>query len=133
MLIEACGWLGAALILGSYLWVTYNKPTRGYHLVNLAACVLLIVNVYHHHAIPSIVINVVWACIAVVGLRKEHIIGRIMPLIEPEMSISEWMSDPDRGIPMKGDRVAYKGLLTLAQDPTLHPMLRRAYPFHDDV
>lgn len=78
MLIELLGWAGTLCILGSFYYATTHKPNRPYWYVNLIGCLLLLVNVWYHRAIPSVAINAVWALIAIRGLWVSR------PLLTPE-------------------------------------------------
>ena len=69
MLYEVAGWLGAVCVLAAYVIVTRYGTSRGYHLLNLLGAGGLLVNALHHRAFPSTFVNVVWAMIAVWGLR----------------------------------------------------------------
>ncbi|HVR90468.1 MAG TPA: hypothetical protein VHG29_05185 [Novosphingobium sp.] len=72
-LIEAAGWLGAALILGSYLLLSAGRlegRSRAYQLMNVAGAAGFIVNSGAHGAVPSTVLNVVWAAIGLATLGQ---------------------------------------------------------------
>ena len=62
-LVEAAGWLGAALILGSYILVSRGKlegRSRMFQSMNVAGAAGLVVNSAWHGAVPSTVLNVIW-------------------------------------------------------------------------
>ena len=62
-LVEAAGWLGAALILGSYILVSRAKlegRSRMFQSMNVAGAAGLVVNSAWHGAVPSTVLNVIW-------------------------------------------------------------------------
>ena len=42
-----------------------------YYLLNITGSACLIVNTFYHHAIPSVVVNVIWILIAVSALLKK--------------------------------------------------------------
>jgi hypothetical protein len=69
VLYEVVGWIGAACVLLAYVIVTRFGTSRGYHLLNLLGAAGLLVNALHHRAFPSTFVNIVWAIIAVWGLR----------------------------------------------------------------
>jgi hypothetical protein len=69
VLYEVAGWLGATCVLAAYGIVTRYGTSRGYHVLNLLGAAGLLVNALHHRAFPSTFVNVVWAMIAVWGLR----------------------------------------------------------------
>ncbi len=67
------GSFGAAALLWAFFVVTTRKrePNEvAVILSNLVGSVLLIVNTYHFHAWPPLVVNSVWAVIAIGALRK---------------------------------------------------------------
>ena len=71
--VEAAGWIGAALILGAYVLVTAGKVTGQSSLfqwMNVAGALGFIVNGWWHRALPSAVLNVIWAAIGLVALWK---------------------------------------------------------------
>jgi hypothetical protein len=66
---EVAGWFGAACVLLAYVIVTRFGTSVRYHLLNLLGAGGLLLNALHHRAFPSSFVNVVWAMIAVWGLR----------------------------------------------------------------
>ncbi|HUP67198.1 MAG TPA: hypothetical protein VM145_03175 [Sphingomicrobium sp.] len=71
--VEAAGWIGAALILGAYLLVTAGKVTGQsalFQWMNVAGALGFIVNGWWHRALPSAVLNIIWAAIGLVALWK---------------------------------------------------------------
>lgn len=61
--IEAAGWIGALLILGSYILVSLgrlNGRSPTYQWLNVAGAAGFVVNSGWHGAIPSTALNVVW-------------------------------------------------------------------------
>lgn len=69
--IEAAGWLGALLILGSYIAVSSGKLTgqsRAYQWMNVGGAAGFVVNTWWHGAIPSAVLNVVWMAVGLLAL-----------------------------------------------------------------
>lgn len=76
VVIEACGWLGALLILGSYILVSLGRlsgQSRTFQWLNVIGAAGFIVNSGWHGAIPSTALNVVWMG---VGLATLWRIGR---------------------------------------------------------
>ena len=62
-LIETAGWIGAALILGSYVLVSTGRlegRSRTFQWMNVAGAAGFVVNSGGHGAIPSTALNVVW-------------------------------------------------------------------------
>lgn len=71
--IEAAGWAGALLILGSYIGVSAGRFTgqsRTYQWMNVVGAAGFVVNTWWHGAIPSAVLNVVWFAVGLITLRK---------------------------------------------------------------
>ncbi|PZF69144.1 hypothetical protein DEJ33_01945 [Curtobacterium sp. MCPF17_047] len=77
--IEFLGWFGAVTVLAGYLLFSLGKIPNGpvYQLFNLVGGVSVAVNVAAHHAVPSTIVNSIWAVVAAVvlvrmGLRRAH-------------------------------------------------------------
>ena len=63
LLIEAAGWIGAGLILGSYVLVSTGRlegRSRTFQWMNIVGAAGFAINSGAHGAIPSTVLNVVW-------------------------------------------------------------------------
>ena len=63
ILIEAAGWIGAGLILGSYILVSLGRlggRSPAFQWMNVAGAAGFVVNSGWHGAIPSTALNVVW-------------------------------------------------------------------------
>ena len=63
LLVEAAGWIGAGLILGSDVLVSLGKlggRSRAFQWMNVAGATGFVVNSGWHGAIPSTALNVVW-------------------------------------------------------------------------
>lgn len=61
--IEAAGWIGAVLILGSYILVSTGRiegRSRTFQWMNVAGAAGFVVNSGAHEAIPSTALNIVW-------------------------------------------------------------------------
>lgn len=72
--LEILGWLGAVLILGGYALLAsgkISKPGLLYHFMNLAGAVGIIANAAFHGSWPPVVLNVLWATIAILGIVSE--------------------------------------------------------------
>lgn len=71
MIIDIIGWIGAILILLAYYLVS-TKKTKGdsilYQALNLIGAVALLILTYSKGAIPSAVLNIIWAAIAIKSL-----------------------------------------------------------------
>ena len=67
LFLESIGWLGAALVVAAYGFVSYglvDGRSKGYQALNIAGSLLLAVNTAWHHAWPSAAVNVIWMGIA---------------------------------------------------------------------
>jgi hypothetical protein len=76
--VEIAGFGGALLILGSYILLTIGKLTgqsRAYQAMNFVGAIGFIVNGFWHRAMPSAILNVIWAGIALVALAKISLRG----------------------------------------------------------
>lgn len=65
--IDILGWAGAFLIIAAYALIS-SKRVEGdslfYQTLNIVGSVLLVVNTYYWGAIPSTLVNIIWAIIA---------------------------------------------------------------------
>lgn len=80
ILIEIAGWVGAALILGSYILLSLGKldgQSRAYQLLNVVGAAGFIVNSGYNGAIPSAALNIVWMAMGLFTLWR--ITRRRMP------------------------------------------------------
>jgi hypothetical protein len=71
--VEVAGWTGAALILGAYVLVTAGRVTGQsplFQWMNVAGAIGFIINGWWHRALPSAVLNVIWAAIGLMALWK---------------------------------------------------------------
>jgi hypothetical protein len=72
---EIIGWLGTLAILTAYLFVSTKKITsdsKTYQYLNLFGALAITVNTLFHGALPSVVLNIIWAMIAFYGLTKNR-------------------------------------------------------------
>jgi hypothetical protein len=73
IIIETIGWSGAVLILIAYVLLSSGRiggQTRLYQWMNLVGAACFIVNSGYNGAIPSAVLNVIWAGIALFTLWR---------------------------------------------------------------
>jgi drug/metabolite transporter (DMT)-like permease len=71
MIIDSIGWIGALLILIGYGLISFKKiegNSLKFQLLNIFGSVFLAVNTYYYGAIPSTLVNVIWAIIAVFAI-----------------------------------------------------------------
>ncbi|HSX28311.1 MAG TPA: hypothetical protein VLF60_02575 [Candidatus Saccharimonadales bacterium] len=71
VLIDACGFVGAACLVFAYLMVTtqhWSQISLKYHLTNLTATGLLLVYSLHKLAYANALLNVVWLAVAIFGV-----------------------------------------------------------------
>jgi len=72
-LIQIIGWIGTFLIVAAYFLVTYKKidpAGRNYALMNLFGAIGIGINVFYHHAWPAVIMEIIWALIAISALVK---------------------------------------------------------------
>jgi len=80
-LVEACGWVGAALILGSYILVSLGRiegRSAVFQWMNVVGAAGFVVNSGWHGALPSTTINVLWCGVGLatlVSLRRSRSSG----------------------------------------------------------
>lgn len=72
LVAEVSGWLGALTVLVGYAayslgWLTDN---RIFQICNLAGSAALLINGYHHGAMPAVVVNTVWGSISIIALVR---------------------------------------------------------------
>jgi hypothetical protein len=70
LVVDAVGWLGAALLLFAYFLVSSRRAHGGslaYQGLNAVGSVLLGINSVYYGAVPSAFVNAVWLAIAVYG------------------------------------------------------------------
>ncbi len=73
VVIDIVGWIGAALILGAYALLTAGKVAPRsvtYQGMNFFGALGFIANGWWYGAMPSAVLNVIWAAIGMVALWK---------------------------------------------------------------
>jgi len=72
------GFAGMALIVSAYAYVTVSKAANPYllHSLNLVGAALLILSLTVNRNLPSMVLESVWAVVALFGLGKALFGGR---------------------------------------------------------
>lgn len=73
LLMDAIGWLGAALVLSAYFLVStrrLNGDSTPFQWLNLVGGIGLLVNTLYYRAFPSSVVNLVWILIAVATILR---------------------------------------------------------------
>jgi hypothetical protein len=73
-LIDICGWAGILLILWAYYLISaqrLNATNSTYQLLNLFGSALLGINVFYKQAWPALVLEIIWAGIALSVLLKQ--------------------------------------------------------------
>jgi hypothetical protein len=71
--IEAIGWSGAALILAAYVLLSMGKlhgQSRLYQWMNVVGAAFFVLNSGYNGALPSAVLNVIWAGIGLYTLWR---------------------------------------------------------------
>ena len=72
-MIEAVGWLGAALILGAYAMLTAGRMKADspvYQWMNVIGAAGFVINSGYNGAVPSAALNVAWVAIGVFALWR---------------------------------------------------------------
>ena len=73
--VEVIGWIGAALILGSYALLSTGRlraESVTYQLMNILGAAGFVVNSGWNGALPSAAMNVVWMGIGFYALRQRR-------------------------------------------------------------
>ncbi|WP_054145415.1 hypothetical protein [Frigoribacterium sp. RIT-PI-h] len=72
MVFEVLGWVGAVVVLAGYALFSLGKLPNGpvYQLANLVGSVCISINVASHGALPSTIVNALWAIIAAIVLVR---------------------------------------------------------------
>ena len=73
--VEVIGWIGAALILGSYALISAGKvraESLTYQLMNVLGAAGFVVNSGWNGALPSAAMNVIWMGIGLYALRQRR-------------------------------------------------------------
>ena len=69
--IDVFGWIGALLILLGYALISFGKVEGNsleYQLMNIFGSIFLAANTLYYGAIPSSLVNIIWAIIAVFAI-----------------------------------------------------------------
>ena len=66
------GFAGMALIVTAYAYVTVSKAANPFalHGMNLVGAALLVLSLSVNRNLPSLVLEIIWAAVAVLGLAK---------------------------------------------------------------
>jgi hypothetical protein len=75
VLVQTCGWIGMAMIVGAYYMVSNKKldPVGNtYQWLNLVGSAGVGVNVFYQKAWPALTLEVVWGLIAVIAIWKNR-------------------------------------------------------------
>lgn len=82
LLIELAGWLGTAALLLAYSLVSTRRlagDSVPYQALNLVGGALVLVNSFHHGAMPSVAVNVFWIAIGLYALSRVWLVRRRKP------------------------------------------------------
>ena len=72
-LIELGGWVGTAALLLAYGLVSTRRlagDSVPYQALNVAGGALVLINSFHHGAMPSVAVNVFWIAIGLFALSR---------------------------------------------------------------
>lgn len=66
------GFVGSGLIVAAYLYLTLTKAMNPfvYNGLNLAGAALLLISLTVHYNLPTIILEIVWITVALIGLAK---------------------------------------------------------------
>ncbi|MCS6981295.1 MAG: hypothetical protein N2110_02155 [Flavobacteriales bacterium] len=73
--IDVIGWVGGGLVLLAYMLISTGRvdnSTAGYHLLNMFGSIFLIINTAYLSAFPSMMVNVIWTGVAIMGLLRRN-------------------------------------------------------------
>ncbi len=73
IVIETVGWIGAICVLGAYILLSTGRLSGDsvfFHALNIVGALGFVVNTYAHGAIPSMVLNIIWAGVGGYALLK---------------------------------------------------------------
>lgn len=84
LVAEASGWLGALTVLAGYAAFSLGwlRDNRIFQICNLAGSAALLINGYHHGAMPSVVVNTVWGLISIIALVRTGAGSRSAPVAD---------------------------------------------------
>lgn len=71
MIFEFIGWIGAILFIVSYYLLSkgiLDQKEVKYHVLNLLGAICLVINAIHFRDVANILVNSVWAVIAVMAI-----------------------------------------------------------------
>lgn len=69
--VAIAGWVGAAVVLAAYGLLSadiLDSRSRLYHVLNIIGAAGIAINSGWNGAMPSVVVNVIWAAFAIYGL-----------------------------------------------------------------
>lgn len=75
-LIDILGWLGAGLVLLAYYWSSVANVLETqqkymiYQVINIVGASGLVINSFYYGAAPSVILNLIWACIGMFATLK---------------------------------------------------------------
>ncbi|MEI8129877.1 MAG: hypothetical protein WCG55_00015 [bacterium] len=79
-LTETAGWIGTGLVVLAYVLVSTKRvhgTSVSYQLLNLFGAIGVGANVLYQHAIPSFVLQAIWACIALFALINAKLVKKL--------------------------------------------------------
>jgi hypothetical protein len=72
-IFDILGWLGMAIVViafGLNSMKRLSADSLAYILMNGGGSAFLIINCYHNHSMPPMVLNIIWLIIALISLWK---------------------------------------------------------------
>mgnify|MGYP001548246980 CR=1 FL=1 len=94
------GFIGMALIVGAYAYLTVSKAANPYalHGMNLVGAGLLILSLTVNRNLPSMVLESVWALVALFGLGKA-LVSKSPSRLRERSGVGQSAADPTRPPP----------------------------------
>ncbi len=74
IIIEMAGWVGMFMVVLAYYLDSNKKIDSGskiYQTLNLLGAIGVGINVFHQQAWPALILQIVWAMIAIISLLKK--------------------------------------------------------------
>ena len=75
LFIQRAGWAGTILVVVAFFLNSNNELSssdKRYELMNLFGALGIGINVFHNHAWPAFVLQIIWGLIAILSLIKPH-------------------------------------------------------------
>ena len=89
LVVELAGWFGALTVLAGYAAFSLGwlRDDRLFQVCSLAGSAALLVNGYHHGAMPAVVVNSVWGVISIIALARAGRTSRRLVPVAAEQTL----------------------------------------------